>query len=97
MISALRSFFVTVSVIFLVLVLVFGFELVGTALEKSGFSSGAVFDSEYSAGVFSGEILGNRFSLDFSPLFIIGAMLGKLLFLLPPPLVMLIKLFGALI
>lgn len=62
-----RAFGASLAVILLLLLLVFSFELVNRTVEKSGFSSGEVLDFSFEENVFSGEILGRKFSADFSP------------------------------
>ena len=62
-----RAFALSLSVLVLFLVLVFAFELTDRTVEKSGFSSGEVLDFSFDENVFSGEILGRKFSADFSP------------------------------
>lgn len=79
-----RAFGIALSVIILLFVLVFAFELTNRTVAESGFSSGEVFDFEFSGNVFSGEIFGRKFSADFSP---VSGFLPKLRFLrffLPP-------------
>ena len=65
-------------------VLVFAFEMTNRVIEKSGFSSGEVFDFSFEENVFSGEIFGRKFSADFSPAFEFLPKLRFLRFLLPP-------------
>ncbi len=79
-----RAFGICLSVILLFFVLVFAFEMTNRVVEKSGFSSGEVFDFRFEEEVFSGEILGRKFSADFSPALKILPKLRFLRFLLPP-------------
>ena len=79
-----RAFFIALAVTLLLFVLVFGFELINASIEKSGFSSGEVSSFSFSDGVLAGEIMGEKFSVDFSS---IGNVLSKtkfLIWLLPP-------------
>ena len=64
-----RAFGLTLAVIILLFFLVFSFELINKTLAKSGFSSGEVLLLEFEEKVFSGEILGQKFSADLSPVF----------------------------
>lgn len=79
-----RAFFITLSSVFLVLLLVFAFELINRSTEKSGFSSGEVFDFSVAENVFSGEIFGRKFSADLSPAVEFFPKLRFLGFFLPP-------------
>lgn len=79
-----RAFGLTLAVIILLLFLVFSFELINKTLAKSGFSSGEVLLFEIEENVFSGEILGQKFSADFSPVFEFLPKLRVLRFLVPP-------------
>ena len=79
-----RAFGLTFSVIILLLFLVFAFELINSTIEKSGFSSGEVIVLELSKNIFSGEILGRKFSADFSPVFEFLPRLRVLRFFIPP-------------
>lgn len=92
MIHALRAFVLTFSSVILVLILLLGLFAVDISLRESGFSSGELFSADFSEGVFSGEILGNPFRVDFSPFREILPVLEKALFLLPAPFLLLIKL-----
>lgn len=80
----IRSFFLSLSVIVLVFVLVFGFELTNRNIENSGFSSGEVFDFSLSESAFSGEILGRKFSFDIIPAPVIMKYIRPATFFLPP-------------
>ena len=79
-----RAFGLTLAVIVLLFFLVFSFELINKTLAKSGFSSGEVLLLEFEEKVFSGEILGQKFSADFSPAFEFLPKLRFLRFLVPP-------------
>ena len=79
-----RAFGICLSVILLFFVLVFAFEMTNRVIEKSGFSSGEVFDFRFDEEVFSGEILGRKFSADLSPALEFLPKLRFLRFLLPP-------------
>ena len=79
-----RAFGLTFSVIILLLFLVFAFELINSTIEKSGFSSGEVIVLELSKNIFSGEILGRKFSADFSPVISFLPRLRVLRFFIPP-------------
>ena len=79
-----RAFGLTLAVIILLFFLVFSFELINKTLAKSGFSSGEVLLLEFEEKVFSGEILGQKFSADFSPAFEFLPKLRFLRFLVPP-------------
>ena len=79
-----RAFGLTLAVIVLLFFLVFSFELINKTLAKSGFSSGEVLLLEFEENVFSGEILGQEFSADFSPVFEFLPRLRFLRFLVPP-------------
>lgn len=79
-----RAFGICLSVILLFFVLVFAFEMTNRVIEKSGFSSGEVFDFRFEEEVFSGEILGRKFSADFSSVSEFLPKLRFLRFLLPP-------------
>ena len=79
-----RAFGICLSVILLFFVLVFAFEMTNRVIEKSGFSSGEVFDFRFEKEVFSGEILGRKFSADFSYASEFIPKLRFLRFLLPP-------------
>ena len=79
-----RAFGLTLAVIILLFFLVFSFELINKTLAKSGFSSGEVLLLEFEENVFSGEILGRKFSADFSPVFEFLPKLRFLRFLVPP-------------
>ena len=61
-----RAFIISVSGILLFFLLVFSFEFINETVSKSGFSSGEVLFLEFRENVFSGEILGKKFSADFS-------------------------------
>ena len=79
-----RAFGLTLAIIILLFFLVFSFELINKTLAKSGFSSGEVLLFEFDENVFYGEILGQKFSADFSPAFEILPKLRFLRFLVPP-------------
>lgn len=79
-----RAFGLTLAVIILLFFLVFSFELINKTLAKSGFSSGEVLLLEFEEKVFSGEILGQKFSADFSPVLEFLPKLRFLRFLVPP-------------
>ena len=79
-----RAFGLTLAVIILLFFLVFSFELINKTVSKSGFSSGEVILFEFEKNVFSGEILGQKFSADFSPVFEFLPKLRVLKFLVPP-------------
>ena len=79
-----RAFGLTLAVIVLLFFLVFSFELINKTLAKSGFSSGEVLLFEIEEKGFSGEILGRKFSADFSPVFEFLPRLRFLRFLVPP-------------
>ncbi len=79
-----RSFWIALSSVLLVLLLVFAFELINRSTEKSGFSSGEVFAFSLDENVFSGEIFGRKFSADFSPFSEFFPKLRFLGFFLPP-------------
>ena len=79
-----RAFGLTLAVIILLFFLVFSFELINKTLAKSGFSSGEVLLFEFDENVFSGEILGQKFSADFSPVLEFLPKLRFLRFLVPP-------------
>ena len=79
-----RAFGLTLAVIILLFFLVFSFELINKTLAKSGFSSGEVLLLEFEENVFFGEILGQEFSADFSPVFEFLPKLRFLRFLVPP-------------
>ena len=79
-----RAFGLTLAVIVLLFFLVFSFELINKTLAKSGFSSGEVLLLEFEEKVFSGEILGQEFSADLSPVFEILPKLRFLRFFVPP-------------
>ena len=79
-----RAFGLTLAVIVLLFFLVFSFELINKTLAKSGFSSGEVLLFEFEENVFSGEILGRKFSADLSPAFEILPKFRVLKFLVPP-------------
>ena len=79
-----RAFGTALAVIFLLFFLVFSFELINQNLAKSGFSSGEVLLFEFEENVFSGEILGRKFSADFSPALEFLPRLRVLRFFLPP-------------
>ena len=79
-----RAFAISLSGILLFLLLVFSFELINLSVEKSGFSSGKVLLFELEEKVFSGEILGRKFSADFSPVFEFFPKLRFLRFFIPP-------------
>lgn len=79
-----RAFGMTLSVIILLFVLVFAFELTNRIIAESGFSSGEVFDFEFEENVFSGEVFGRKFSADLSPVFGFLPKLRFLRFFLPP-------------
>lgn len=89
-----RAFGIAFSVIILLLVLIFAFELTNRIIVKSGFSSGEIFDFEFKDNVFSGEVFGRKFSADFSPFFSFLPNLRFLLFLLPPFIRLFIILLG---
>ena len=86
-----RAFFITLSSVFLVLLLVFAFELINRSTEKSGFSSGEVFVFSFDEGVFSGEFFGRKFSFDFSAFGKILSLFGYFFVLLPPFLQLLLR------
>ncbi len=79
-----RAFGTALAVIFLLFFLVFSFELINQNLAESGFSSGEVLFFEFEEKVFSGEILGRKFSADFSPALEFLPRLRVLRFFLPP-------------
>ena len=79
-----RAFGLTLAIIILLFFLVFSFELINRTLGESGFSSGEVLSFEIKEAVFSGEILGRKFSADFSPAFEVFPKLRFLRFLVPP-------------
>ena len=79
-----RAFAISLSGIMLFLLLVFSFELINLSVEKSGFSSGEVFFVEFEENIFSGEILGRKFSANFSPVFEFFPRLRFLRFFIPP-------------
>ena len=79
-----RAFGLTLAIIILLFFLVFSFELVNKTVLKSGFSSGEVLLFEFEENVFSGEILGRKFSADFSPALDFFRSLRFLRFLVPP-------------
>lgn len=79
-----RAFGLTLAVIVLLFFLVFSFELINKTLAKSGFSSGEVLLLEFEEKGFSGEILGQKFSADFSPVLEFLPKLRFLRFLVPP-------------
>ena len=79
-----RAFGLTLAVIILLFFLVFSFELINKTLAKSGFSSGEVLLLEFEEKVFSGEILGRKFSANLSPAFEFLPKLRFLRFLVPP-------------
>ena len=79
-----RAFGLTLAIIILLFFLVFSFELINKTLAKSGFSSGEVLLFEIEENVFSGEILGQEFSADLSPVFEFLPKLRVLRFLVPP-------------
>ena len=79
-----RAFGLTLAVIVLLFFLVFSFELINKTLAKSGFSSGEVLLLEFEEKGFSGEILGQKFSADLSPVFEFLPKLRVLRFLVPP-------------
>ena len=79
-----RAFGLTLAIIILLFFLVFSFELVNKTVLKSGFSSGEVLLLEFEENVFSGEILGRKFSADFSPALDFLRSLQFLRFLVPP-------------
>ena len=79
-----RAFGLTLAVIILLFFLVFSFELINKTLAKSGFSSGEVLLFEFDENVFYGEILGQKFSADFSPALEFLPKLRFLRFLVPP-------------
>lgn len=80
----IRGFCLSLSVILLVFVLVFGFELINRNIGNSGFSSGEVFDFSLSESAFSGEILGRKFSFDVIPAPVIMKYIRPATFFLPP-------------
>ena len=80
-----RAFAISICAVFLVFMLVFGFELVNRSVSKSGFSSGEVLVFELKNQAFSGEILGRRFLFDLSGIYAFFSFLEKLCFLLPAP------------
>ena len=79
-----RAFGLTLAIIILLFFLVFSFELINRTLGKSGFSSGEVLSFEIKEAVFSGEILGRKFSADLSPALEFLPRLRFLRFLVPP-------------
>ena len=79
-----RAFGTALAVIFLLFFLVFSFELINRNLAESGFSSGEVLLFEFEENIFSGEILGRKFSADFSPALEFLPRLRVLRFFLPP-------------
>ena len=86
-----RSFFLTLSIIVLFLVLIFAFELINLNISESGFSSGEVFVFSFDEGVFSGEFFGRKFSFDFSVFGKILPVFGYFFVLLPPFLQLLLR------
>ena len=86
-----RALGLTLSVIILIFILVFAFELINTVTKQSGFSSGEVFAFDYSESILSGEVMGRKFRLDFSPLISALPVLEKATLLLPPPVQVLIR------
>ena len=79
-----RAFIISLSGILLLLLLVFSFEFINLTVAKSGFSSGEVLFLEFEKNIFSGEILGKKFSADFSPVFEFLPKLRVLRFFMPP-------------
>ena len=65
--------------------------LVSAAAETSGFSSGELLLLGFRDGVLFGEVLGEKFSVDFAPAAALVQKLQPLAVLLPPPLQLLIR------
>ena len=82
--KVLRIFGIWLIFVFAVLIMLLGFEFVNKTVSKSGFSSGKVLLFELEEKVFSGEILGRKFSADFSPVFEFFPKLRFLRFFIPP-------------
>ena len=79
-----RALFLTLAVTVLVLTAVLAFSLINENIAKSGFSSGEVLVFKFDEGVFSGEIMGQKFAADISPLLGAFPMLENLTLLLSP-------------
>lgn len=84
MIHFIRSLFMTLTVTAVVLTAVLAFEYINENVSKSGFSSGEVLSFGYEEGVFSGEIMGEKFSADISPALKFLPVLENFALLLPP-------------
>ncbi len=79
-----RALGVSLAVIILVLTAVLAFALINENIAGSGFSSGEVLFIEFENMVFSGEIMGEEFSVDFSPAAEYLPILEKMSLLLSP-------------
>lgn len=79
-----RSFCGAFSVILLLLLLVFSFEIINKIALKSGFSSGNVLSAEFSDEIFCIEILGEKLFADSSFAKELFIKLKPLEYFLPP-------------
>lgn len=90
-----RAFIISLSGILLFLLLVFSFEFINQTVSESGFSSGEVLLFEFRENIFSGEILGKKFSADFSAITEFLPKLRFLQILIPPVIRLGIIILGA--
>ena len=82
--SFMRAFAISLAAVILLFLTFFSFEVINMTVEKSGFSSGAVFEFLAEGDLFKIEFLGRKFFFDISPFSKILSIAEGFLILLPP-------------